>query len=326
MTAAPVPAAPSAYRPLAEEPVFDAAVHLALTEPDVVRDLADLGYGPDRVAAAAGPTGVTTPFQVLSPAGVEAVRAVCAALEGEAVGGHDERAPRYVPGAVHRSQFLRDLVSSPQLLAHLSHLAGVDLQPHTLPDCQAYVNYAPQDLERAVDSWHVDSIAFDIVVMLSDPATLHGGRLEGCEGTDDAAAALLGTVPEALHLGGRDDLPADLTGAAEFPAAGWALLQQGTHVVHRAARLLEPGERTTLVLGFAPTGVDGDDPTNLDYVATWPHPGISAEIARHAAARAAARLAAVAEGLPADATAEEAAAALRAAAVDVERAARALDG
>lgn len=324
--AVPVPPAPAAYVPLAHEPVFDPEVHLALTEPDAVRDLSDLGYGPERVAAAAGPTGVTTPFRVLSPAGVAAVREVCAALEDGAIGGHDERAPRYVPGAVHRSQFLRDLVSSPPLLAHVSRLAGVALAPHTIPDCQAYVNYAPQDLERAVDSWHIDSIAFDIVVMLSDPGTLRGGRLEWFEGTDDEAAGLLGTAPDDLHLGGRADLPADRTGAAAFPEAGWALLQQGTHVVHRAARLLEPGERTTLVLGFAPTGVDGEDPTNLDYVASWPHPGISAEIARHAAARAAARLAALTETLPADATPEEAVAALRTAVVDVERAAAALAG
>ena len=165
-------AAPAAYHPLADEPVFDPGVHLALGDPVAVRSLADLGYDDHRAASAAGPTAVTTPFRVLSDAGVEAVRAVCAALESGAIGGHDERAPRYVPGAGYRSRFLRDLVSSPELLAHVSRLAGVELVAHPVTDCQAYVNYAPADLAKAVDTWHVDSIAFDIVVMVSDPAVL----------------------------------------------------------------------------------------------------------------------------------------------------------
>lgn len=320
----PTIAAPAAYLPLVGEPAFDPHVHLALGDPAGVRSLADLGYDADRVAAAAGPTAVTTPFRVLSDEGVAAVQAVCAALASGAIGGHDERAPRYVPGAVHRSRFLRDLASSPELLDHVSRLAGVDLVAHRLADCQAYVNYAPTDLAKAVDTWHVDSIAFDIVVMVSDPTRLEGGRLEWFEGTDDQAADLLGTSRTDLHLGGQAALPEERTGAAEFPAAGWGLLQQGTHVVHRAARLLAPGERTTLVLGFDPADTSGDDATNLDYVATWPHPGIPADIARHVATRASERLRALADGLPADVTPEEAATALRAAVVDVDRAARAL--
>jgi hypothetical protein len=310
---------------LADEPHFDPDVHLDLGEPEFVRGLDDLGYDEGRIRAASGPVALTAPFRVLSDAGVAAVRAVCDQLEADAIGGHDERAPRYVPGATHRSRFLRDLASSPRLLDHVSRLAGVRLVAHPLVDCQAYVNYAPRDLAKAVDTWHVDSIAYDIVVMLSDPSTLRGGRLEWFEGTDEEAAALLGTTRADLHLGGSADLPAERVGAAEFAAAGHGLLQQGTHVVHRAARLEEPAERTTLVLGFAPADARAADATNLDYVATWPHPGIAADIARHTATRAADRLRALVDGLPADVSPQEAAAALRAAVVDVERAARALD-
>ncbi|MFN8126570.1 MAG: hypothetical protein U0R64_08710 [Candidatus Nanopelagicales bacterium] len=246
-------------------------------------------------------------------------------LEQGAIGGQDERAPRYVPGAGYRSTFLRDLASCPELLDHLSGLAGVALAPHPLPDCQGYVNYAPTDLEKAVDTWHVDSISYDIVVMVSDPTDLKGGRFEWFEGTDEEAADLLGTETRNLHLGGPADLPADRTGAAEFPAAGWGALQQGTHVVHRAARLLEPAERTTLVLGFAPVDVSAPDPTNFEYIVTWPHPGIESEVARHAARRAATRLTEFADGLAPDADPQATAAALRLAAADVERAASVLE-
>ncbi len=43
---------------------------------------------------------------------------------------------------------------------------------------QVYINFAPEDLTKAIDNWHVASIGFDYVLMASDPATLNGGRFE----------------------------------------------------------------------------------------------------------------------------------------------------
>ncbi|MEZ5114818.1 MAG: hypothetical protein R2737_01010 [Candidatus Nanopelagicales bacterium] len=318
------PQAPAAATPLESEPVFDPAVHLAIGAVPATRTLSDLGYPADRVDAAVGPVAVSEPFPLLTPAGVAALRQVATALEGSAIGGHDDRAPRYVPGGGYRSGFLRDLCSDPTLLGHLSEIAQVPLRAHPLVDCQAYVNYAPRDLALAVDTWHADSVAVDIVVMLSDPQLLRGGRFEWFEGTDDEAAHLLGTTRELLHLGGPADLPADRVRWADFPAAGWAVLQQGTHVVHRAARVEEAAERTTLVLGFAPADPLVDDATRVEYVATWPHDGLAADLARRAADLAARRLDAVAAGLDPDASADACAQALEDAAAEVVRTAAAL--
>ncbi len=319
------PAPPAAYASLTDEPVFDPTRHLALTAPEQVLALDDLGYGAERVAAAEGPTAVTGPFRVLSDEGLAALRAVCDQLEQVRLTGEDDRAPAYVAGAGHRSRFLRDLCHDPSLLVHLSAIAGTALAPHTLPDCQAYVNFAPEDIDKAVDSWHVDSVPFDIVVMVTDPHVVKGGRFEWFRGTDEEAADLVGVPRERLHLGGTNDLPADRVLAAPFPAAGWAVLQQGTHVVHRATRLEERAARTTAVLGFTALGTTGADPTNIEYIASWPHPGIHAELARHAAWRAEARLAMLRGSIDPDVDPAEAAAALRAAVADVERTAAALD-
>jgi hypothetical protein len=318
---------PTAYRPLAlqDEPIWDPARHLALTTPATTLGLAELGYGPPEVSAAASPLGVTAPFGVFSDEGLAAVRAVCLALQAEAVVGADERAPSYGPGAGYRSRFINDLCQDPRLVAHISDLAGIPLAPHSLPDCQAYVNYAPTDVTKAVDSWHVDSIAFDMVLMLSDPTRLRGGRLEFLRADRKRASELFDTSMDQLHLGYPMDPLADDVIGVEFPAAGFGVLQQGTHVVHRAARLSEPGERITLVLGYLPLEQAGPDPTNVEYISTWPHPGVPAELARHAAWLAGQRLADLTRGIDPDVSAVVAASQLRMAVADVERIARTLE-
>eukprot|EP00656_Telonema_subtile_P043524 TRINITY_DN49868_c0_g1_i2.p1 TRINITY_DN49868_c0_g1~~TRINITY_DN49868_c0_g1_i2.p1 ORF type:complete len:205 (-),score=38.44 TRINITY_DN49868_c0_g1_i2:90-704(-) len=194
-----------------------------------------------------------------------------------------------------------------------------------MPDCQAYVNFAPEDVTEAVDTWHVDSLGFDMVLMVTDPTRVKGGRFEWFNGTSHEAASLLGVPEEQLHLGGKEELPRDRVEDANFPAAGWAVLQQGSHIVHRATCMLEYTKRMTAVLGFSTGRVDSRDPSNLEYMAHWGHPGLHAEIARHAAWRAGAQLTSVVGELDSDATAAECAAALRRAVADATRAIAALE-
>jgi len=310
---------------LADEPAWDPAVHLALASPSGALSLLDLGYDSAESALAASPLGVTAPFQVFSPAGLEAVRMVCLALQANAMVGTDDRAPSYIPGAGYRSKFIHDLCHDATVVAHVSALAGIALAPHSMADCQAYINYAPRDVSKAVDSWHIDSIAFDMVLMLSDPTKLVGGRLEFLKMSRQRASDLFGTTVDQLHLGYPLDVPEAELASAQFSAAGTGVVQQGTHVVHRASRLETAGERITLVLGYIPLDQSGADPTNVDYMATWGHPGISAELARHAAWLSSQQLAALVAQIDPDASAASAATALRAAVANVERVISALD-
>eukprot|EP00658_Telonema_sp_P-2_P073971 TRINITY_DN63123_c0_g1_i2.p1 TRINITY_DN63123_c0_g1~~TRINITY_DN63123_c0_g1_i2.p1 ORF type:complete len:336 (+),score=77.47 TRINITY_DN63123_c0_g1_i2:97-1008(+) len=262
-------------------------------------------------------------FQVLSKQGVHALARVCELLESVMMHGEDDRASSYIAGAGHRSKFIRDLCKDPSLLAHLSEVAGARLGPYTIPDCQAYVNFAPEDVTEAVDTWHVDSLGFDMVIMVTDPTTVKGGRFEWFHGTATEAAGFLGVPADKLHLGGNGELPAERVRDAGFPGAGWAVLQQGSHVVHRATCMTEYSKRTTVILGFTTGRIDTADPTNVEYMATWGHPGLHAEIARHAAWRASARLAAI--QIDPDATAAECAAALCQGIEDAQRAIAALE-
>ena len=69
-----------------------------------------------------------------------------------------------------------------------------------MPAVACGINYAPDDITKAIDTWHVDSVAFDVVMMLSDPATLKGGEFQVFDGTKHEGQALLGIEGEE----GRD--------------------------------------------------------------------------------------------------------------------------
>lgn len=271
---------PSGYHPLADEPVFDARRHLALEPPAQVWTLRDFGYSEEDARLCASPIAVAGPLRLLSDAGAEAVRTVARALRSERQ--TSDRTANYLAGGVYRSRFLRDLCSSPKIAAFLSEVARCELLPHAMPSQQVYVNYAPDDLSKAVDTWHTDSIGLDCVLLATDPATFRGGQFQFFRGTREEAAALLEVRAENLTTAIRKDLPEDRVVSMPFAAAGCAVFQQGTMVVHRATRLEQRAERNTVVIGYVARDVTLPDPTR-DSIVSWQEPGLMAEFVRHKA-------------------------------------------
>ena len=219
---------------------------------------------------------------------------------------------------------MRDFCNAPEVTAHMSRIAGCALLAHSMPSQQAYINYAPDDIAKAVDTWHTDGIGLDYVLMLSDPRALEGGLFQFFEGTRTEAARFLETRVEGLVEANARDLPAERISSVHFPAAGYAIFQQGSHVVHRATALTRRGERITVVPGLVAAAVASADPTR-DSVAGWGEPGIEAEFARHKAWLARGKLDGLIAELGEGQAPRDLAAALRAAIVDVEKAAAALD-
>ena len=171
----------------------------------------------------------------------------------------------------------------------------------------------------------MDSIGFDYVLMLSDPAQLAGGRFQFFKGTAERAAALLGTTRENLTLGFAEPLPDDLVETVAFPVAGYGLFQQGHLVLHRATRLERRGERITLVPGYVATDTSKPDPTIVESMAGYGEPGILMELARHAAWRTQGRLESLIRDLPATEDPAVVRKALAEACADLQRAMAALD-
>ncbi len=230
---------------------WDPGRHVEITPPESVTMLAD--WGPDAAGPTAlSPVAITSPFRFLSDEGAVTLHAICSELEQYAVG--DERIPKKRRGAVYRSAFLRGMVSDPTILAFLSDLAQVRLEPHPVTHHAVHINYAPDDLSLNVDQWHRDAVGFDFVLIASDPRPMKGGRFEYYAGSVEDGKDFL--------LSGAG-LPPERVMSPEFPGPGWAVLQQGHRVLHRACKLEERYPRITVVDSFWVPVAGLDDPTDL---------------------------------------------------------------
>ncbi len=292
-TANPLPfpvGRPSDYLPLADEPTFDADQHLALEMPTETTNLTTLGYQEADLDQCTSTFAISNAFRILSKKGVAAMRYVCEQIYYNRNASHGtgvNRLGSYARGAGYRSQFIRDFCDSPELAAHLSAIAGIPLGRHSVPAVACGINYAPEDISRAVDTWHVDSVAFDIVMMITDPTVLKGGEFQYFRGTKQEGQALLGIIGEE---GIDTALPEDRVTTITFPDAGFGFMQQGTMIFHRACRLLERAERITIIPSFEVLPANAPDSTNTINMADWDDPGICPELARHEIWRTQARL------------------------------------
>lgn len=281
---------PPEYIKLSGEPTFDAARHLQLEKPQSVTSLGALGYRNEEIAKCPSDFGVCSAFRILSDEGLAIMRDICLKMYDNrniSVGTGVNRLGSYIRGAGYRSQFIKDFCDSPDLAKHLSEMAGVSLARHSVPAVACGVNYAPEDITRAVDNWHTDSVAFDIVMMLSDPAQIEGGEFQYFLGTKMEGSDLLGITGEE----GKDaELPENRIVTIPFPSAGYGFMQQGNMIFHRACRLKRKAERMTMIPSFVVTPADAPDATNSVNMASWDDPGLAAELMRHEAWRASARL------------------------------------
>ena len=239
---------PPGYARVASDVAWDPA-YLELQPPERVYTLDEFGEG------AAGPNAfspvaITTPFRFLSDEAVDILQEICAELEASARGS--DRIPKFVRGAVYRSEFLWGMSRDPTLVRWLRELARAPVEPHPVSHHAVHINYAPDELSQNVDQWHADIVSFDYVLMVSDPRPMKGGRFE----------YFFGPVEEGKALLERDgELPRERVKSAEFPGPGFAVLQQGHRVLHRATRLEERYKRVTLVGSFFTPHPAIDDPT-----------------------------------------------------------------
>ncbi len=264
---------PDGFPPIENEPAFDAARHLALEMPDRIVSLHEFGYDAQAIADCPSDFAVTSAFRILSAEGARCMLEVARKLAPFARG--IERISRMVRGGVYQSKFLRDLCLAPELTAHISKICGAPLHPHTMPHQLGHLNYNPFQPGENVDKWHADTLRIDFVMFVTDPNSIEGGEFQYFHGTKDEVADLNRR---------RQRLPPDRIVSPELPGPGYAVLQQGNMVVHRAKALSAPGERITMVNGYVAAQVGFADYTRFDqlFLADPEHIAAS-EYARHVA-------------------------------------------
>lgn len=302
---------PVGYEWLVDEPVFDPAVHLDLTEPDLIFTLEDLGYTAGEIEGTATPIAASAPFRILSDEGVRVMLDIARRLRAFCAPAGD-RIERVVRNGCYRSAWLRDLCVSPQVTRHLAAIYGVAVAPHPLSGHLGHLNYEPSRIEAAVDKWHHDTLPLDYVMMVTDPINTPGGRFEYFTGTKAEAAA--------LRDAGATPPPARVV-APEFPGPGWAIALHGNMVVHRGGPLTDLAERITMVNGYVATDTSIEDQSrNADLIGVDDPAVLYTDWARFAAWRSRDRLERVIDAMPFGLAPDDVATTLESAIADVQRA------
>jgi hypothetical protein len=239
---------PSGYEIAASDTVWEER-YLQLAPSPTVHMLDEFGDSDAEVALS--PMAISEPFRVLSDEGAAVALRIARELERQAIG--DARSKR-LRGCTYRSQFFAGLYSDPRLIEFLSDLAQADLREHPIGHHQVQLNFAPEELSKDVDVWHYDVVAYDFVMILTDPAPMKGGNTE----------FFRGTIEEGMRiLSERGELPSERIGKIEYPGPGWAFLQQGHRILHRAASLQVPYPRISLVASYYCADAEWREPTIL---------------------------------------------------------------
>ena len=280
---------PDGYHYIDNEPNYDPNIHLALEFPKDSHNLHDLGYSQEEIDKCPTDYGVSGVTRLLSDEGVRVLMKTAQSLRKYSSSG-GERIQHLLRGCVYRSKFLRDLCLCPKVSEFLSQIYGIPVAPHSIPLHLGHFNFAPDDLTRAVDKWHIDTIGFDYVMMVSDPNQQVGGRFQ----------YFLGTKREIQEIkDNNQSIPEDRIISPEFPGPGYIIVLQGNMVVHRGAKLEQPFDRVTMVNGYVPLDLDSVDPSRFfDLKTVDPHQLLFPEWARHKAWLSKGKLNRIIEELP----------------------------
>lgn len=303
------------------QPVFDPHVHLQLEPPRWIKPLIvpgkdGVGFDPGAVGFpvpvrpdAAAPGGKARPFQaakatapprvashsdvpfpgmaytasfrVLSDEGVRAMRAVIRCNEKFAKA--NERTPKALRGLGYRSKFVRDFAYSPEVLDFLSRMSGEPMHPHDMPMNIAQINFGQIGDKRQVDKWHLDSVPYVMVLLLSDATDMQGGKLQVARVADPHAA---------LRHVKQNTMDPRFVDTVSYPGPGHAIFMQGSRIAHGVSPVKFAREpRLTLVNSYQSRNPFAPNKTCYrTFKVQDPSDAAPCEIGRHLAWRAAGKL------------------------------------
>jgi hypothetical protein len=299
---------------------FDPAVHLQIEPPDgvVSDDFVDFPF-PLPVNAEAGfGLAYSKPFRLLSDEGVNALSALIDANKQFAKSS--ARIPRCIRGLGYRSKFVRDLNCDPQTVDLLSAMAGKPVAPHGMHMNMSHVNLG-RPVKKGeppviVDQWHVDSVDYVCVIIMSDLSQSIGGDLQVLckkDVRDNSDFLARGVTPDLEGL----------VRTIQYPGKGHAIFIRGSEVLHRITPVLEALEpRVSVVNAYMSRNVfDADSTRYQTFVEQDPEHVSKVEFSRHTAWKVQGMMKYIMDEVEWGKPKEELAALMRRAAVDLEKAA-----
>ncbi|PLB53591.1 hypothetical protein P170DRAFT_451649 [Aspergillus steynii IBT 23096] len=217
---------------------FDAKKHLSFQSPSRIYTMKEIGLEGQGIS----PHAVSEPFSLFTE---EAVRQMRAEIFSPDVLDHCRFASTFNQNMIRgmgpvRAPFTYDAWNSPELLAKISQVAGLDLVPvfdHDIANINISVGGGgdqltpprnePLDDDLSSVAWHYDSFPFVCVTMISN-----------CEGMVGGETALRTGTGEVMKVRG--------------PAMGTAVVMQGRYIEHQALKALGGRERISMVTAFRP--------------------------------------------------------------------------
>lgn len=155
-----------------------------------------------------------------------------------------------------------------------------------MPSHMSHTNYGIVGDGRAVDQWHVDSVPFVLVILMSNMTGADGGILEVIKAPTQKAWNMLHET--------KNSIPQEDLLQVDYPEAGWGIFMQGSKMVHHVTKVSNaPEPRITCVNSYMPVNPFVPDATK--YVTYSNESTCNFEFARHKAWRASQQLQALAE-------------------------------
>jgi len=299
---------------------FDPATHLQIEPPEgvVSENFVDHRFPLPNDAQNGFELAFSKPFRVLSDEGVRALQSVIDANRQFAKS--NPRIPRCIRGLGYRSKFARDLNFDPQVINLLSAMAGKPVAPHGMHMNMSHVNLG-RPVKKGeppviVDQWHVDSVDYVCVIIMSDLSKSIGGDLQVLckKGVRDNADFLSkGVTPDLEHL----------VRTIQYPGKGHAIFIRGSQVLHRITPILQALEpRISVVNSYMSRDVFDADSTRYGTFVGWDPEHVSkVEFSRHTAWRIQGMMKYMMDEVEWGTPKEELASVMRKAAADLEKAA-----
>ncbi|KAL5362579.1 hypothetical protein BJX96DRAFT_186120 [Aspergillus floccosus] len=242
-----------------EKKSFDAKEHLNFQPPKKIYTMKEIGLEGHGIS----PNAVSDPFPLFTE---EAVRQMRAELFSKASLENCQYSSAFAKNMIRGmgpalAPFIYDAWQSPELLAKISEVAGVELVPAidfeigniniSVNEGSVETNPKEGEDEMPAFAWHYDSFPFVCVTMLSDCTGMMGGE-----------TALKTATGDIIKVRG--------------PAMGTAVVMQGRYIEHQALKALGGRERISMVTSFRPkspfmkdesilTGIRGTSPLTEIY-------------------------------------------------------------
>ncbi|CAF0732447.1 unnamed protein product [Brachionus calyciflorus] len=199
----------------------------------------------------------TAPFKAFSEEGVKVLREIVEISKSiPQVNFHTKRQPWNIRGLGYMSDFIRDLNECQKLAKLASLFAGTNLSPFTYFN-YSHINIGVPGSGKKVDQWHLDSVGFVIVTVLSDCENMKGGDLQVLKRDRDWSAI------DLLNSQSDDYTPEEIF-TVKYPGPGFAVFMQGSHIFHHVTSVKEATEpRISLIQSFMVSNCFEEDSTKF---------------------------------------------------------------